>query len=123
MAEQLLPVIILFVFAAIFGGVLLTLTAIVGQKAKKSKVKQMAYECGVVGQDSGNTRVPIKFYLTAISFILFDIEVVFLYPWTLIYKENVKLYGGILLGSMAVFVGILVYGLIYEWKAKALEWD
>jgi NADH-quinone oxidoreductase subunit A len=123
MLEQITPVIILFVFVSIFGSVLLTAAALLGKKTKKNLVKQMSYECGVVGQDSGTTQIPIKFYLTAISFILFDIEVVFLYPWALIYMDQIKLNGGILLISMGLFFAILTYGLIYEWKVKALEWD
>lgn len=83
----------------------------------------MPYECGIPGQDPQTTKFPVKFYLTAISFILFDIEVIFLYPWTLIYIENIKQMGGYLLISMGLFMGILVFGLFYEWAAGGLEWD
>lgn len=123
MLDQLLPVLILFGVVVVFGAALLFLTALASPKTKKSAVKQMSYECGVPGQDAQTTKIPIKFYLTAISFILFDIEVIFLYPWALIYPSKVSEYGGYLLASMGIFLGILVYGLIYELKAKALEWD
>lgn len=123
MLDQLLPVIILLVVVVAFGGGLLFLTSLAGPKVKKSAVKQMPYECGIPGQEAETTKIPIKFYLTAISFILFDIEVIFLYPWALIYPSKVAQYGGYLLLSMGIFMGILVYGLIYEYKAKALEWD
>lgn len=123
MLGQLVPIMILFVFTAVFGAVLLFVTKLLGQKAPKDAVKLMPYECGVVGQSPTTTRIPIKFYLTAISFILFDIEVVFLYPWTLIYVDNIASYGGLLLSSAGIFVAILTYGLVYEWKAGALEWD
>ncbi len=114
---------ILFVVTVVFAGGLIFLTAIVGQKAKKSEVKLMPYECGLPGQESGSTKIPVKFYLTAISFILFDLEVVFLYPWTLVFAENVQALGGPLLISMGFFMGILIYGLIYEWRVGGLEWD
>lgn len=123
MLAQLLPVMILFVFVLLFGGALLFATSLLGPKFKKSKTHQMPYECGVIGEDAGTTKIPIKFYLTAISFILFDIEVVFLYPWTTIFGEHLKDLGTYLIITMGVFVGVLIFGLFYEWKAKALEWD
>ncbi len=123
MLDQLLPVLILLVVVIIFGGGLLFLTSLAGPKVEKSAVKQMPYECGVAGTESETTRIPIKFYLTAISFILFDIEVIFLYPWALIYPSQVAEYGGYLLITMGLFMGILIFGLFYEYKAKALEWS
>lgn len=123
MLDQLLPVVILLCVVIIFGAGMLFLTSLTGPKVKRSAVKQMPYECGIPGQETGTTKIPIKFYLTAISFILFDIEVIFLYPWALIYPEYVKEFGGYLLISMGIFMGILIFGLWYEWKAKALEWD
>ncbi len=123
MIEQLLPVIILFVLVIVFGGGLLYLTSLAGPKTVQTHARLMPYECGIPGQDPGTTKIPVKFYLTAISFILFDIEVIFLYPWTLIYAENIPKIGGFLLGSMGVFMGILIFGLFYEWKAGGLDWD
>ena len=123
MLGQLLPVLFLFVFVAAFGAALLGLTSLLGPKILPTTNKSNPYECGVDGEDPGTTKIPVKFYLTAISFILFDIEVIFLYPWALIFLENVQTMGGYLLIGMGLFVGILVYGLFYEWKARALEWD
>ena len=123
MVNQLLPVVILFVLVVVFGATMLIVTSLLGPKLKKNPIKMMPYECGVVGEETQTTKIPIKFYLTAISFILFDIEVIFLYPWALIYSEKVKDYGLYLLAGMGVFIGILTFGLFYEWKAKALEWD
>ena len=123
MIEQLLPILILAVVVVVFGGTLLFLTSLTGPRVKPSAIKQMPYECGVRGTEAESTVIPIKFYLTAISFILFDIEVIFLYPWALIYQSEVSQVGGYLLLSMGLFLGILVFGLVYEWKAKALEWD
>jgi NADH-quinone oxidoreductase subunit A len=114
---------VLFVVTILFGGGLIFLSGLVGQRGRKTSVKMMPYECGVPGQEPGSTKIPVKFYLTAISFILFDIEVIFLYPWTLVFIENMKELGAPLLVSMGFFVSILVYGLIYEWRAGGLEWD
>ena len=123
MLGQLLPIAFLFLVVIVFGAGMIFLTSLTGIKAEKSAAKLMPYESGIPGQEPGTTKVPVKFYLTAISFILFDIEVVFLYPWTLIYMENIKAFGGYLLGAMGIFMCILIVGLIYELKAGALEWD
>jgi NADH-quinone oxidoreductase subunit A len=123
MLDQLLPIIFLFVVVVVFGVGMIALTQLAGFKSPQNRIKGMPYECGVPGQEAGTTKIPVKFYLTAISFILFDIEVVFLYPWTLIYMENIKAFGGYLLGAMGIFMSILIVGLIYELKAGALEWD
>ena len=127
MVEQLFPVLILIVVVTVFAGGLIYLVSLLGEKPKgsfaKDPVKQIPYECGIAGEESGTTKIPIKFYLIAISFILFDIEIIFLYPWTLIFIENIKELGGFLLLSIGFFIGVLIYGLIYEWKAGGLEWD
>ncbi len=123
MLDQLLPIIFLFIVVIGFGATMVGLTTLVGFKAPTDKVKDMPYECGIPGQDPSTTKVPVKFYLTAISFILFDIEVVFLYPWTVIYMENIQAFGGYLLGAIGIFMAILIFGLVYEIKAGALEWD
>lgn len=127
MLEQLLPVLILLAFTLLFAGGLIYLTGLLGAKPKettvKDSVKHIPYECGIKGESSPTTQVPIRFYLVAISFILFDIEIIFLYPWTLIFIENIQEMGGLLLLSMGFFMGILIYGLIYEWRSGGLEWD
>jgi len=123
MLDQLLPVIFLFCVVIAFGAGMIALTQMTGIKTKSTFVKKMAYESRIPGQDPGTTKISVKFYLTAISFILFDIEVIFLYPWLLVYSKYIKTEGLFLLGSMGLFVLILVYGLIYEIKSGALEWD
>lgn len=123
MLQQLLPILILFVIVVGFGVVMLYLTSLAGPKVKQTPERLMPYESGIPGQDPPTTKVPVKFYLTAISFILFDIEVVFLYPWTLVYLENIQKMGGYLLVAMGLFMGILIFGLFYEWKAGGLDWD
>ena len=123
MADQLLPVLILTVVVVLFGAAMIGLAVLVGQKARTSTRKGMPYECGIPGTDTADTKTPVKFYLTAISFILFDVEVVFLYPWSLVFVDNIKTLGGQMIISMGVFIAILAFGLFYEWKAGALEWD
>ncbi len=123
MIEQLVPVIFIFVFVFIFGAGLLFLTSLTGPKGFKNSRKSMPYECGVPGQDTKTTKIPIKFYLTAILFILFDIEVVFMYPWAVIYTDYLKEAGGFIFAEMLVFMLILVFGLFYVWKAKGLQWE
>lgn len=125
MVEQLLPALILLVFTIAFAGGLIYLASLLGKKPKdkNNPVKDMPYECGIAGQESQTTKMPVRFYLVAISFILFDIEVIFLYPWTLIFIENRAEMGGLLLLSMGLFMGILIYGLVYEWMSGGLEWE
>lgn len=122
MLEQLMPVIVLSLVVVGFVVVSLTLTFFAGPKRNPTAAKQIPYECGIVGVEARTTRFPVKFYLTAILFILFDIEVIFLYPWALIYTDFLK-YGPFILIEMFVFVLILTYGLAYVWKANALDWD
>jgi len=83
----------------------------------------MPYECGVVGETSHTTKIPIKFYLTAILFILFDIEVIFMYPWALIYTQSMKDSGLFLFGEMMTFMFVLIFGLFYVWKNRGLQWE
>lgn len=123
MIDQLLPIIILLVFVIVFGSALIGFALLMGQRVKFNAVKALPYECGIVGETPKQTQIPIKFYLTAISFILFDIEIVFLYPFSVIYVENIRVAGAALLVATGIFVAILTYGLFYEWKAGALEWD
>jgi len=124
LAGQLLPVLLLGLVVIIFGGGLLFLTSLVGPKRNRAdRRKQMPYECGVPGQETETTKVPVKYYLTAILFILFDIEVVFMYPWALIYTEQLKSAGMFLFLEMMVFMVILIFGLVYVWRNRGLQWE
>ena len=86
---------------------------------KYEPIKYSVYECGVDPITSASVRVSVKFYLVALLFILFDLESAFLYPWAVLYRD-LGLFGFI---EMAVFVGILLAGLLYAWKKGALEWQ
>jgi NADH-quinone oxidoreductase subunit A len=89
-----------------------------GQR-KPTAVKQSPYECGVTTVGSTHKRIPIKYYIIAMLFLLFDIEVVFLYPWAVVFKQ-MKAFAVV---SMGVFIGILLVAYVYIWKKGALEWE
>jgi NADH-quinone oxidoreductase subunit A len=93
-----------------------------GQRAKGNYIKDKAYECGLPMEGKPHPRFAVKFYVTAMLFILFDIEVVFLVPWALVYREFLAA-GIAVTAATAVFLGTLVLGLLYEVKRGALEWD
>ena len=86
---------------------------------KQSEAKAMPYESGMNPYGEGTRRMPIRFYLIAVLFILFDIEVVFFLPWAIVFRE-LKLFG---LVEMAIFIAILLVGYVYAWKKGALEWE
>jgi NADH-quinone oxidoreductase subunit A len=122
--SQLLPVLALVVFVIVFGSVLLIFANLIAEKAKPNAVKQESYECGLPSDTSGPTKIPIKFYLTAILFILFDIEIIFMYPWALTYGDFISQGHGLYVFiAMAFFLAVFVFGLFWEIKAKALEWE
>jgi len=93
-----------------------------GQRAHGSKIKDSAYECGVPSEGILHMRFSVKFFVTALLFMLFDLEIVILLPWTFIYREFLANHISIL-GPILFFIGVLVLGLIYEIKKGALEWE
>lgn len=118
-------IIFITVFIAVFGTALIFLARAIGGKAKKtSQAKMEIYECGIPEIEKKDTKVSVKFYLTAILFILFDIEIIFMYPWAVNFKEFIATgYGGLVFGGMAIFLLIFIFGLWWEIRSKALEWD
>ena len=91
---------------------------------KPSEEKSMPYESGMTPYGEGTRRMPVRFYLIAVLFILFDIEVVFLLPWAIVLREFIKQGLGLfILAEMLVFIVILVVGYVYAWKKGALEWE
>lgn len=117
-----LPIVLLLVIAVGFAGVNLTITHLIGPK-KPSKSKLSVYESGV--QPIGNTRhrFTIRFDLIAMLFIIFDVEIVFLYPWAIVFKKFSETSGYFILVEMLVFIGILFLGYLYAWKKGGLTWD
>lgn len=118
-------VIFLTVFIAIFGAVLIVLARALGGGLKQGRgVKFEPYECGIPGQDKKDTKVSVKFYLTAILFILFDIEIIFMYPWAITFRDFLASGEGTsVFVAMMIFLAVFIYGLFWEIKSKALEWD
>ena len=121
---QYIPVLILALVAIGFSAGTLVFSVLFGWRGKRSKIKDTAYECGMLPIGEGGTRMSVKFYLVAMLFILFDIEVVFLYPWAVIYKAMLAdpATRNLILASMISFIGILFVGYIYALKKRAFDW-
>jgi NADH-quinone oxidoreductase subunit A len=119
---QYLPVLMLGVLAVVFSFGMLVMSVVLGKRGKRPPVKDTPYECGMVPVGEGSTRLSVKFYLVAMLFILFDIEVVFLYPWAVIYRTMLKESSGMILGAMASFMAILFVGYLYAVKKRAFDW-
>lgn len=117
-----LPFLIQAVLAAAITGGVLAASHLLGQRFKPNRIKDSAYECGIKGEGLIHTRFSVKFYLTALLFMLFDLEVVILIPWTFVYREFLANHIAIL-GPILFFLGVLILGLIYEVKKGALEWE
>jgi NADH-quinone oxidoreductase subunit A len=120
---QYVPVLMLGALAVLFAGGTLVASVVFGKKGKRYKIKDTAYECGMLPVGEGNSRLSIKFYLVAMLFILFDIEVVFLYPWAVVYRSMLKTDPNLIFGSMISFLGILLIGYIYAVKKGAFDWN
>ena len=120
--REYVAVAILGLVALLFAGGTLVASVVVGKRGKRSAIKDTAYECGMLPVGGGNTRLSIKFYLVAMLFILFDVEVVFLYPWAVIYRDMLARNGPQILGSMLCFLGILFIGYLYALKKEAFDW-
>lgn len=91
-------------------------------QGRPSQGKDVPYECGMLPIGEGSTRLSVKFYLVAMLFILFDIEVIFLFPWAVVYKEMLGESANLIFGSMLSFLGILFVGYIYAVKKRAFDW-
>jgi NADH-quinone oxidoreductase subunit A len=112
------PIALMFLLAAGFVGLTMLVTHWLGPK-RKTKIKLESFECGI--EPRGNARVPfpIRYFLVALLFVLFDVEVIFMYPWAV----NFKAFGVTGLVQMLVFIGLLLVGFFYIVKKKALEWE
>ena len=119
---EYLPILIQILLAVGIGVGILVVSHLFGQKGRRGKIKDSPYECGLATEKPGKTSYSVKFYVTAMLFILFDVDVVFLIPWVLTHREFIA--AGIpILGPMLFFTAILTVGLIYELKSGALEWE
>jgi NADH-quinone oxidoreductase subunit A len=121
-SSDYLPFLIQALLAAMITGGVIGASHLFGQRFKPNKIKDSAYECGIRGEGLIHTRFSVKFYLTALLFMLFDLEVVILIPWTFVYREFLANHIAIL-GPILFFLGVLILGLVYEVKKGALEWE
>ena len=122
MLGNYLPVLIFLIIASGLAAVMLGLGSLLGRLSTRSKgdaEKLSAYECGFNAFDDARMKFDVRFYLVAILFIIFDLEVTFLFPWAVTFSQ-VGLYG---FWAMMIFLAVLTIGFIYEWKKGALEWD
>ncbi len=121
MFPNYLPVLVVILVAIGFAGGALALTHVFGPR-KYTRIKnEMPYESGIDPVGDARVRFDVKFYLIAILFVVFDVEVVYFYPWAAVYREMLQ-EGLTALYAMLLFAGIVVVGLVYEWKRGALDW-
>ena len=118
MLENYLPILVFLVIALVLGALLLSLGFILGPR-RPDEAKNSPYECGFEAFEDSRMKFDVRYYLVAILFIIFDLEIAFLFPWAV----SLDVIGGFGMLAMAVFLLILVVGFIYEWKKGALEWD
>jgi NADH-quinone oxidoreductase subunit A len=117
-----IPVLIQVGFALTLGALVLIFSQLLGQKGPRNRFKDSAYECGLPPEGARSPRFSIKFYVVAMLFIVFDIEIVFLIPWVLVYRDFLAQNLPILT-PVLFFILLLVAGLVYEMRKGALEWD
>ena len=118
MLQNYLPILVFLVIATVLGLALLALGFVFGPRQPDPE-KTSPYECGFEAFEDARMKFDVRYYLVAILFIIFDLEIAFLFPWA-VSLDAIGVFG---LASMGLFLAILVVGFIYEWKKGALEWD
>ncbi len=118
MLENYLPILVFILFAVGFSIVFLAAGFVLGPQ-RPNPEKLTPYESGFNAFEDARMKFDVRYYLVAILFIIFDLEVAFLFPWAVVLDEI----GGFGIAAMAVFIGILLIGFLYEWKKGALEWE
>jgi NADH-quinone oxidoreductase subunit A len=118
MLENYLPVLVFIVVGLVIGSVMMGLGFILGPR-KPDSAKLSPYECGFEAFEDSRMKFDVRYYLVAILFIIFDLEIAFLFPWAVVLRE-IGMFGFL---AMMLFLGILVIGFIYEWKKGALQWE
>ena len=118
MLQAYLPILIFIAVALVMGGVVILAGRVLGPHRPDS-AKNSPYECGFEAFEDARMKFDVRYYLVAILFIIFDLEIAFLFPWAVALRE-IGMFGFV---SMMVFLGVLVVGFIYEWKKGALEWE
>ncbi len=118
MLLEYIPVLIMMLVGILFGVVLVTASHFLGPR-RRTAVKKEPYECGIRTPGATYIQTPIKYYIIALLFLVFDLECVFMYPWA-VYYNKLGLFGFV---EMMIFIGVLFICYIYVWKKGALEWD
>ncbi|MCC7410397.1 MAG: NADH-quinone oxidoreductase subunit A [Gammaproteobacteria bacterium] len=118
MLEQYLPILVFIVFGALVGVVAISVGFVIGPH-RPDEEKLSPYECGFEAFEDARMQFDVRYYLVAILFIIFDLEIAFLFPWAVV-LEDIGTFGFV---AMMIFLAILVVGFIYEWKKGALEWE
>jgi len=117
------PLLVMILLASGIAVAVVVLNGLIGPK-RPNKNKQIPFECGNEPAETGRRRFDVKFYMVALFFIIFDVEVLFLFPWAVLYKSQLAAGNGALfLTEMVVFLGLLSLGLVYIWKRGALKWE
>jgi NADH-quinone oxidoreductase subunit A len=120
--DQYLPLALHVVVAVGLAVSIFVASLLLGRVGKRTAAKDMAYECGMPVREAAAPRFSVKFYLVAMLFILFDIEIVFMYPWAVVYRDFLAQQGPVIFWSMAGFVTVLTVGYVYAIKKGALDW-
>jgi NADH-quinone oxidoreductase subunit A len=122
LTEQYLPLALHILVGVGLAGSIFIASLLLGRAGRRTPDKDMAYECGMPVREEAAPRFSVKFYLVAMLFILFDIEVVFMYPWAVVYREFLAQHGAIIFWSMTGFITVLTVGYVYAIKKGALDW-
>jgi NADH-quinone oxidoreductase subunit A len=120
MLREYLPILLQLIVAVGFAVSALVVSVLLGKTGRRTPAKDMAYECGMVPQGEAQPRFSVKFYLVAMLFILFDLEIVFMYPWAVVYREMIA-QSSLIFWSMLSFITILMVGYVYALKKGALD--
>ena len=124
MLKDYLPILLQVIVSIGFVSAALISSVVLGRTGRRNATKDTPYECGMLPEAGAQPRFSVKFYLVAMLFILFDIEVVFMYPWAVVYRDMLAEHAtrNMILASMISFLGILFAGYIYALKKKAFDW-
>ncbi|HEY3899885.1 MAG TPA: NADH-quinone oxidoreductase subunit A [Chthoniobacter sp.] len=120
--KEYLPIFFQVIVAIGFAAAALITSVILGKAGKRNPTKDSAYECGMLPEGGAQPRFSVKFYLVAMLFILFDLEIVFMYPWAVIYRDHIAHHGPGIFWSMLSFIGVLTVGYVYAVMKGALDW-
>jgi NADH-quinone oxidoreductase subunit A len=121
MLRDYLPVLLQIIVAVGFAASALIVSVLLGKTGRRSRIKDSAYECGMIPQGEAQPRFSVRFYLIAMLFILFDLEIAFMYPWAVVYRDMIR-HSSVIFWSMLSFVSILMVGYVYALRKGVLDW-